>query len=182
MVTVHAEDFVRVGRRLFLEHLVGANFGNMSVRDGDKGFFIKRTGTYLDEPAEPVFVPFSGPVPKDASSEYRVHREVYARTAFSAIVHAHPPYAIAASLSSGGITPVDSEGLMFCPHIPVVTGEPGTDDLARNVADGLIRAPVVIARGHGTFACGKTLDEAYVLTSLAEHSCRVLALAGHFCF
>jgi L-fuculose-phosphate aldolase len=37
-------------------------------------------------------------------------------------------------------------------------------------------APVVIARGHGTFAAGKTLDEAYVFTSLAEHSCLVLSL------
>jgi L-fuculose-phosphate aldolase len=34
--------------------------------------------------------------------------------------------------------------------------------------------------GHGMFAEGKTLDEAYVLTSLAEHSCRILALIQCF--
>ena len=90
--------FERIGKRLFAEHLVGGNFGNMSVRDGDAGFVIKKTGAYLDAPGEPVFVPFDGPVPKDASSEYRVHLAVYRSTPHKAIVHAHPPYAVAASL------------------------------------------------------------------------------------
>ncbi len=177
---MYSREFERIGRRLFAEHLVGGNFGNMSVRKGDEGFFIKRSGTCLDEPAEPVYVPFIGDVPKEASSEYRVHREVYLRTRFSAIVHAHPPHAIAMSFNIDEIKPQDSEGLMFCPLIPVVDGAPGTDELARHVADGLNRVPVVVARGHGTFAGGKSLDEAYHLTSMAEHSCRVLTLAWKF--
>ena len=78
--------------------MLGGNFGNMSVRTADGGFFIKRTGTCLDIATEPVFVPLSGDAPKEASSEYRVHRAVYAATNHTAIVHAHPPYAVAASL------------------------------------------------------------------------------------
>ncbi|HOX35825.1 MAG TPA: aldolase [Methanoregulaceae archaeon] len=175
-----ADDFARIGRRLVAEHLVGANFGNLSVCEGGSGFLIKRTGAYLDEPGEPVFVPFSGDVPKEASSEYRVHRDIYLMTPFRAIVHAHPPYAVAASLRLEEVIPLDSEGKMFCPRIPVVTGEPGTDELARNVADGLAGAPVVIARGHGTFAGGKDLDQAYAFTSLAEHACRVIAFLRYF--
>ncbi|MDD2470765.1 MAG: fuculose phosphate aldolase, partial [Methanocorpusculum sp.] len=41
------EDFTRIGRRLFSEHLVGGNFGNMSVR-AEEGYFITKTGSYLD--------------------------------------------------------------------------------------------------------------------------------------
>ncbi len=170
---MHATEFERIGRRLFAEHLVGGNFGNLSVREGE-GFFIKRTGEYLDVFHEPVFVPLEGPVPPDASSEYRVHREVYKKTPHQAIVHAHPPAAIAASLVLDRIVPEDSEGLMFCPLIPVVDGAPGSDEVARTVSDGLTGGRLVIARGHGTFAAGKSLDEAYLLTSLAEHSCRIL--------
>ncbi len=177
---MYSEEFVRIGKWLFTKHLVGGSFGNMSVRKDSGGFYIKRTGTYLDEPVEPVFVPEHGEVPRDASSEWRVHQEVYLRTGHAAIIHAHPPYAVAASLLLDEIIPLDSEGKMFCPRIPVVTGSPGTDDLARNVAQGLLKAPVVIARGHGTFAGGKTLDEAYLLTSLAEHACQVIALTRHF--
>jgi len=173
-------DFTRIGKRLVAEHLVGANFGNMSMRTGKEGFLIKRTGAYLDDPGTPVFVPYLGFVSSEASSEYRVHREVYRLTPYYAIVHAHPPYAIAASLQRDEIDPLDSEGRMFCPKIPVVDGEPGTDELARNVGAGLTQAPVVIARGHGTFAGGSDLDQAYIYTSLAEHACRVIAFAGYF--
>jgi len=51
-------------------------------------------------------------------------------------------------------------------------------EMARNVATALGNGRVVIVRGHGTFSAGKTLEEAYILTSLAEHSCHVLLLAG----
>ncbi len=176
---MYSGEFERIGKRLFAEHLVGGNFGNMSARSGD-GFFIKRTGTCLDIATEPVFVPLSGNAPKEASSEYRVHRAVYTTTNHAAIVHAHPPYAVAASLVMNEIIPQDSEGEMFCPRIPVVTGAPGTQEVADNVARSLVSSKLVIASGHGTFAAGSTLTEAYVLTSLAEHSCRILALKRHF--
>ena len=173
-------DFELIGRRLFAEHLVGGNFGNMSRREGDRGFLIKRTGAYLDDPGEYVFVPFEGDIPKDASSEYRVHRAVYKRTPHLAIVHAHPPFTVAASLVMDSIKPLDSEGEMFCPVIPVITGDPGSQALADNVAAALVHSKLVIARGHGTFAAGKNLDEAFQLTSLAEHACKVLALKKIF--
>lgn len=177
---MHNTDFERIGKRLVAEHLIGGNFGNMSIRKGDEGFFIKRSGTYLDNPGELVFVPMEGNAPKEASSEYRVHRAVYKTSPCMAVVHAHPPHTVALSLVCDEVIPQDSEGEMFCPIITVVQGSPGTDVLAMRVAEGLARAPVVIARGHGTFAAGKTLDEAYTFTSLAEHSCRVLALIGRF--
>lgn len=176
---MYAAEFERIGKRLFAEHLVGGNFGNISVRDGE-GFFIKRTGAYLDVATEPVFVPLRGDAPADASSEYRVHREVYSSTPHKAIVHAHPAAAIAASLVMDEIIPEDSEGLMFCPRIPVVGGAPGSQEVADNVARALAGSKLVIARGHGTFSAAKTLDEAYLFTSLAEHSCRVLAMKRNF--
>ena len=176
---MYSGEFERIGKRLFAEHLVGGNIGNMSMRAAE-GFFIKRTGTCLDIATEPVYVPLSGEAPKEASSEYRVHRAVYAATDHAAIVHAHPPYAVAASLVMDEIVPEDSEGVMFCPLISVVTGAPGTQEVADNVAHALSRSKLVIARGHGTFAAGATLDDAYVFTSLAEHSCRVLALKRQF--
>jgi len=172
--------FERVGKRLFAEHLVGGNFGNISVREKDRGFYIKRTGAYLDEPGDPVFVPFEGAVPAVASSEYRVHLAVYKKTGYTAIVHAHPPYVVAASLVVDEIRPLDSEGIMFCPLIPVVAGEPGTQGLADAVAGMMQSHRMVIARGHGTFAAGANLDEAFQLTSLAEHACRVIAFRKQF--
>ena len=170
-------EFGRIGRRIFTEALLGANFGNMSIRTND-GFFITRTGSYLDVPAEPVYVPLEGPVPEHASSEFRVHREIYRTTPHRAVIHAHPPHAVALSFLNTPIIPIDSEGILFCPLMPVIEGEPGSEELAINVAQGLLASCVVVARGHGTFAGGNSLDQAYIRTSLAEHSCRILILVG----
>lgn len=175
-----ANEFKRIGDRLFSEHLVGGNFGNISIRHGELGFFIKRTGTYLDVATEPILVMLEGDAPFGASSEYRVHREVYKKTPHLAIVHAHPVAAVALSLVRNEVLPEDSEGKMFCPVIPVVGGEPGSQEIADNVAAALTNNRLVIVRGHGTFATGKTLDEAYQLTSLCEHACRVLAIKQAF--
>lgn len=177
---MYHREFERIGKRLFSEHLVGGNFGNISIRDGQQGFYVKRTGDYLDDISEPVFVPMDGPVPENASTEYRVHREIYRHTPHKAVIHAHPPAAIAASLVMDSIVPVDSEGLMFCPRIPVTAGAPGSQEIADNVVRALAGLQLVVVRGHGTVAAGKSLDEAFVLTSLAEHSCRVLAMKGWF--
>ena len=175
-----SEEFTRIGKRLFSEHLVGGNFGNMSIRDGEESFLITRAGSYLDEPGDLIRVPLFGDVPSEASSEWRVHRSVYQQTRHRAIVHAHPPYAVAASLGLDEISPLDSEGKMFCPTIPIAVGEPGSRELADDVADCLALTGLCIARGHGTFATGKTLEEAYLYTSLAEHACRVLSLVPTF--
>ena len=99
---------------------------------------------------------------------------MYRKTPHHAIVHAHPPAAVALSLVRDEIRPEDSEGIMLCRVIPVVTGDPGSQVIADTVSSALVNSKLVIARGHGTFAAGKTLDEAYLYTSLAEHACRVL--------
>ncbi|MDR3101982.1 MAG: aldolase [Methanocalculaceae archaeon] len=169
-------DFSRIGRRLFEEHLVGGNFGNMSIRHNG-GYFITCTGSYLDaDPAQIVFMPGNGRVTPGASSEWRVHTAIYNEVPeHRAVVHAHPVHAVALSLLCGSeIAAVDSEGKLLAPTITVVDDAPGTQELADTVASHLKNANVVIARGHGTFAAGKDMDQAYLFTSLAEHCCKVL--------
>ncbi len=171
----------RIGRRLFSEHLVGGNFGNISYRDSQsEGFYITSSGSYLDEPEDLVFVPLDGEVPRNASSEWRVHREIYARTRHMAVVHAHPPCCVACSLFFDELIPLDSEGEALCPVIPVVAGKPGSIDLAERVTECLHLSNLCIVKGHGTFAGGKNLDEAYLYTSLAEYSCHVTWMAQNF--
>ncbi len=168
-----SEELARIGRRALAEGLVSGNFGNASVREG-AAFLITRTGAYLDEPGDLVPVPLSGEIPAGASREALVHRTVYRITPHLAILHAHPPHAVALSFDVEKIIPVDAEGLVLCPAIPVVTGDAGSQALGDRVAHALLHGKVAIARGHGTFAAGKDLEEAYLVTTAAEHACRVL--------
>ena len=167
------EEFARIGRRVLAEGLISGNFGNASIRTGSV-FLVKRTGAFLDEPAELVPVPLDGEIPAGASHEAPVHRTVYRLTPHRAILHAHPPHAVALSLDRDEIVPVDPEGMLLCPGIPVVDGDPGSTALGDRVAHALMHGKVAIARGHGTFAAGKDLEEAYLVTSAAEHACRIL--------
>ncbi len=174
---MHNTEFLNVGTRLHQEGLVASVFGNLSRRV-EGGFEITPTGSFLDAPSRLVFVSDEGVAEAGASSEYRVHLQAYRRTDAEAIVHAHPPYAVALSLSCDTIIPVDSEGKMLLPKIPVVDGEPGTDELAEMIAAALVSSPLVIARGHGTFARADTLINAYILTAVAEHAARILVYFG----
>jgi len=110
-----------------------------------------------------------------ASKEAVVHREIYRSTSALAVIHAHSPYAVAESLivKGGSIKPMDCEGLYLLREIPIVEGETGTKQLADAVSRALQGHKGVIVRGHGTFAIGKTLEEAYAVTSMIEHSCKV---------
>ena len=133
-----AAEFSRIGRRLFSEHLVGGNFGNMSVLTPE-GYFITRTGSYLDaDPAEIVLMPRNGRMTPGASSEWRVHTAVYNATEHKAIVHAHPQHAVALSLLYDSIRTVDSEGQLFASEIPVVEGACGSQALADAVAEDIL--------------------------------------------
>ncbi|HVN65009.1 MAG TPA: class II aldolase/adducin family protein [Methanomicrobiales archaeon] len=166
-------DLARIGRRAFSEGLVSGNFGNASLRAGDV-FLVMQSGAYLDDPGLLVPVPFEGDVPPGASLESLVHRAVYNLTPHNAILHTHPPFAVILSFDREEIVPADIEGALLCPRIPVVTGDPGSLPLGDRVAHALMHGKIVIARGHGTFAAGKTLEEAYLVTSAAEHTCRIL--------
>jgi L-fuculose-phosphate aldolase len=168
-------DLAGIGRRVLAEGLASGNFGNASLRSRG-GFLVKRSGAYLDDPGPLVFVPLEGEIPPEASRESPVHRAIYLETGHRAVLHVHPPFAVTLSLSREKIVPVDCEGLLLSPAIPVVAGAPGSQRLGDRVAEALLRGKIAIARGHGTFAAGKDLEEAYLVTTAAEHACRVLWL------
>ena len=171
-------EISRIGKKLVENGLVESHFGNISVRVGNR-MLITRSGCALDEITEDsvVEVSIDGTCALDmiASSEAIVHRAIYRKTPALAIVHAHCPFAVTFSLlaESDSITPADSEGQYFLGEVPIVKGGIGSDELAENLASALSSHRTAIIYSHGTFATGKVLDEAYILTTQVEHSCKI---------
>ena len=176
------QEISKIGKKLVDHGLVESHFGNISVRIGNK-MLITRSGSALDEITENsvVEVELEGTSGLDliASSEAIVHREIYKNTSALAIIHAHCQFAVTLSLladlesSSNSIVPVDSEGQYFLHEIPIVKGGIGTPELAKNTARALAEHKGAIIYSHGTFATGKILEEAYVVTTQIEHSCAI---------
>jgi L-fuculose-phosphate aldolase len=177
------EQFARIGRDLFVAGLISSHGGNMSVRMGDR-ILITRRGSMLARLEERDVIEI-GLHENDAnvmlaSTEIVVHRAIYEATSALAIVHAHPPYAIAQSLARDEIVPVDSEGSYLLHKVPVVAAQltAGSDEVARLLPEWLKEYDLVMLRGHGPFAIGHLLEEAYQLTSVFEASCKIMTIAA----
>ncbi len=173
--------FRDIGRDIYLGGLASSHAGNMSVRMGDR-ILITRRGSMIGR-LKPEDLIETGLYEDDsnimlASSELVVHRAIYQATSALAIVHAHPPHATALSMCEDAIVPADSEGSYLLHRVPVVTSSRtiGSSEVADVVAPALKDHKVVMLRGHGSFAVGEMLEEAFMLTSSLEFSSRILYL------
>jgi L-fuculose-phosphate aldolase len=176
------EMFRDIGRDLYVADMVSSHGGNLSIRLGDR-IVIKRRGAMLGR-LKPHDLIETGLEKNDsgvalASTELIVHRAIYKRTPALAIVHCHPRSAIAFSLSRNEIVPIDNEASYLLKKVPVIWEEfgSGTPEMANHLAETLAQYKIVMLRGHGSFAIGQTLDEAFHWSSTLEESCQI-ALAA----
>lgn len=173
------EQFRDIGRDIFVAHLISSHGGNMSMRVGDE-LYITRTGSMLGRLGEGdvVCVPLVGPSEHDAfaSSELVVHRAIYTGTGAGSVVHTHSPHTVLRSMFGDLIEPIDSEARFFMPEVPVRASKTtiGSMHVAEMFSEVLKHYPVAVLRGHGPFACGDTLEDAYRWVSVLECSCELL--------
>lgn len=151
----------------------------MSVRMGDR-IIITRTGSMLGHLEQYDLIEIG--LEEDnsnimlASSELVVHREIYQNTSALAIVHVHPPFAVALSMAvEDAIIPIDSEGSYLFRKVPVVHTETtvGSKDVAKLAAKMLREYKIFMLRGHGCFSIGPVLEEAAQWCSSLEESCKI---------
>jgi len=174
-------QFKAVGHALFTQGLVSPCSGNLSIKLGEH-LVITHRGSALGSIGEADLVETG--IAKDdratplASSELAVHRSIYKNTSALAVVHAHPPYAVALSFIEKEIIPCDMEGRALLPKV-LILGQGialKAGDLGEEIAETLKQYKVVLVWGHGSFAAGQLLEEAYYYTSVLEQSCRLLYL------
>lgn len=174
-------SFQQVGRDLFLQGLNSSHSGNLSCKEKDI-LWITHRGAPLARltSRQLVAVPLDDPDsrPATASSELPVHLEIQVRRGSGAVVHAHPPAAVALSLLENSIRPVDLEGRHYLPCVEVIPSLDPYDPMkaAEPVARALEGARIVVVKGHGTFAWGADLWEAMHWSSALEHSSRIILL------
>jgi len=171
------DQFQEAGNDLLRLRLTTSHGGNMSVRHQGKIIVtahFARLGRL--EPADLIEAPLREEpdnITNDASKDVALHQLIYRFTPAAAVIHAHPPHAIAMSLTNEMIAPRDLEGSVFLREIPVVTSTQAASRIPQ-----LLQAHVtVIVKGHGCYAVGRTLNEALAYTSALALSCEVAYLA-----
>lgn len=117
------------------------------------------------------------------SSERWMHLTIYKNCPKAkAVVHAHPPYAMAWTLVAPSITelPFNSlpEVILAVGNVPVVPyARPGTTDMGKNLLPFLPQHRALILARHGAVTWGESLDEAVHAMERIEHTAMILYLA-----
>lgn len=167
-------EFRAAGGTLFDNGLVTGSSGNLSIRLGDD-LLITSHGSTLSalSSRDLIKAPAHGGTCPGASWELPVHRAIYAKTPALAVAHAHPPYSVALSLRKKGGHPAGGAAVLDAGEGIV----PGA--VADEIARELQKSPLVMVRGHGTFASGKTLDDACRITIAYEADCARICREKH---
>ena len=171
-------QFQSVGRDLFNRGLVSSHTGNLSIRMRNR-VIITRRGCRLGCLEERDLIE-TGISKNDrftplASTELAVHRAIYQATPAMAIIHTHPPHAIALSLTDKEIVPKCAEGLDTVGRVPVLGWEMKVEPggLAEMIAGALMENRVIMVHGHGSFAVGQLLEDAFKCTTALEETSQV---------
>ena len=173
--------FKKTGKTLFAHSLVSSHSGNLSVRLSGDRMAITRRGSQLgalrDQDIIVTGITADDDQTKLASVELPVHRAILAATGAKAIVHAHPPHAIALSLTEPEIVSQQAELYDLGPVKVLGWNQnvrPGA--MAETIAETLKTQKIALVYGHGTFAIGEDLEEACKYTAGLEEACQVLWL------
>ena len=179
-------DVVEICRRMYARGYIAGTDGNVSVRLGRDRVLATPAGSakaYLQE-ADLVITDLDGRVLGGAtgrpSSELLVHLAAYReRDDVNAVVHAHPPAAVAHSLAGVSLadTIVPETTLTLGAVATVPYDAPGTVDLAARVQEALRCYDVLVMARHGSVSLGGDLFQAYYRLESLEHTARTLILA-----
>ena len=117
-----------------------------------------------------------------ASSEKYMHLAIYKyQKKAQAIVHAHPPSAIALSLvkTQWKFLPQALPEIVIAlgqvPFVPYT--QPGTKQMGESLKSFVKMNQALILSHHGAVTWGGNLEEAFLIMEQLEHSCKILCLS-----
>lgn len=193
------EDVARACRLLALRGLSEDVLGHVSMRVGDDRLLIRcrgprERGLRFTEPDDVRVVDFEGNGHLEGGyqppSELPIHVEVLRRRPdVGAVVHAHPPAVVTASLAGVALLPIF--GAFDIPAMRLAEAGVPTfarsvlirrADLAHEMMGAMAGSSVCVLRGHGVVTSGSTVASAMLralaVDRLARMSLAVIAAGG----
>jgi L-fuculose-phosphate aldolase len=186
--------FQSVGRASLLCDIQDSHSGNMAVRHrdeaGNEWIVITATGSQKGD-LDPSQICFLSPTETDfgyykASSETDIHARILALPGVGASIHAHTKDLTIVTLDD---EPKPNRPAHFCPvdplgychlgeSVPVdwMAVPSGSAEMAATIPERLAAHPAAVVQTHGTFARGRTLQEAFFLVCAANNSGYVVRL------
>lgn len=179
-------QIVETCRLLYGRNMLAAADGNVSYRLSSQRILMTPSGarkSFLQTEGLAVVAENGDILHGRPSGERAMHLEIYRRCPQArAVVHAHPPYAVAWSLARPGWQelPGDylSELILGAGRVPIVPyARPTTTDMGQQIAPFLPDCRALILARHGAVCWGESLEEALNGMERLEHSAHILWLA-----
>ena len=182
------EEIAVYGGLVYAQGLVSGASGNLSARVDEDHILITPSGCHkgMLDPGDLLLYNLKtcqtiGETKIKPSSEIRMHTFVYQhRPDVQAVIHAHPPYAVALSVAG-----ISLEALVL-PEVILAMGAIVDCGYATPTTENVVHAmkqPVrtghnalILAR-HGSVTLGKTMQEAFCRLEIVEHVAKVTAIA-----
>jgi len=178
-------EIIRAGQKLWERGYVDGNGGNISVRLGAK--YVLCTPTMMSkhdmQPADICLSDLEGNIlagDRLRTSELLLHLEIYrANPRARAVVHCHPPYATAFSLT-GTVPPIGliTEYEIFIGPSAVAQYEtPGTQAFAESILPFVQDHNTILLANHGVVCWSDTVTHAEWLAEILENYCKTYLIA-----
>ena len=181
------QTFVQIGRLMYEKGFICANDGNISARLGPNRLLITPSGLHkgLLEPEQMLVVDDNGNViggrygrhpTLKPTSELPMHLEAYRqRPDIQAVVHAHPPIAVA--LSIAGI----SMAACLLPEVIVSLGlipttayaTPASEENVRAIRELIRHHDGLVLQRHGSVTVGDSPMQAFMRLETLEQNARI---------
>ena len=174
------EEICEIGRRMYTRRMVAANDGNLSVRLSENEVLCTPTGVSKGfmKPEQLCKVDLTGKVLQMAegfgpSSEVKMHLRVYQkRPDISAVVHAHPIFAV---MGRALDIPIMPEVIVNFGKVPLAPyGTPSTLEIPDAIEPYLADYEAILLESHGALTWAKDLMAAYMKMESVEFYAELL--------
>lgn len=185
------QQIVEIGKLMHQKNFIAAGDGNLSARLARGRLLVTPSGVSKGflEPEQLLIIDLNGEkiAPRSGqwrnlkpSSEIRLHLECYRQRAdIGAVIHAHPPHAIACTLAGISLALCVLPEVVYdvgaIPTAPYAT--PASAEGAQAIRDLIRQYDAVLLERHGSVTVGADVWEAYLRLERVEHAAQVLLAA-----
>ena len=182
------EEIAAYGGLVYAQGLVSGASGNLSARVDQDHILVTPSGCHKGMLRATDLLLYNiktcqtvGEAKIKPSSEIRIHAYVYQhRPDVQAVIHAHPPYAVALSVAGISLQEVVLPEAILAVGVIVDCGyaTPTTTDVVHALKQPIQEGHnAFILTRHGSVTLGKTMREAFCRLETVEHVAQVTAIA-----
>ena len=168
------DDIITIGKKLYDLHLVVGRSGNLSARIDENNILVTATGSSLgsltsDDIIKVDLKSDEGLKNKRLTTEFPLHRQVYEKFPYKAIIHCHPTLINAYFAVCPELKTLTFESKLYLGNIPIVEQDTPAITKPELVIEALKASNLVIVKNHGVVSVAdKFSDCLYMIETLEE--------------